>query len=139
MEVIIETGFKLEKMLQYQYFIFKLIILGSSSQDGRSIKKDDQRKMSDSQQKNQRLTNQNNRKDQSKSSSRSNQNNNAAKPGQTNQRYERQKSQPQLGQDDSNAAPIIKGLNLMSFKINEYIVINNYIEIFYSRCCGNDK
>lgn len=65
--------------------------------------------MSDSQQKNQRLTNQNNRKDQSKSSSRSNQNN-AAKPGQTNQRYERQKSQPQIGQDDSNAVPIIKGL-----------------------------
>jgi len=30
------------------------------------------------------------------------------KPGQTNQRYERQKSQSQIGQDDSNM-PIIKG------------------------------
>lgn len=80
--------------------------LGSSSQDGRSNKKDDQRKSNDSQQKNQRLTNQNNRKDQPKSSSRSNQNSSMVKPGQTNQRYERQKSQTQIGQDD---APIIKG------------------------------
>jgi hypothetical protein len=31
------------------------------------------------------------------------------KPGQTNQRYERQKSQPQISQDDSNAT-IIKGM-----------------------------
>lgn len=86
-----------------------MFILGSTSQDGRSIKKDDQRKMNDTQQKNQRLANQSNRKDSSKPSSRSNQNTNAAKPGQTNQRYERQKSQPQIGQDDSNI-PIIKGL-----------------------------
>lgn len=66
--------------------------------------------MSDTQQKNQRLTNQSNRKDLSKSSSsRSNQNSNVVKPGQTNQRYERQKSQPLIGQDDSNAT-IIKGM-----------------------------
>jgi len=85
-----------------------LINTGSSSQDGRSNKKDDQRKSNDSQQKNQRLTNQSNRKDQLKSSSRCNQNSSMVKPGQTNQRYERQKSQPQIGLDDSNA-PIIKG------------------------------
>lgn len=65
--------------------------------------------MSDSQQKSQRLSNQSNRKDLSKSSSRSNQNSNVVKPGQTNQRYERQKSQTQIGQDDSNAT-IIKGM-----------------------------
>lgn len=99
----------------YFYFIHKFITLGSSSQDGRSNKKDDQRKSNDSVQKNQRLSNQINRKDQSKTSSRSNQNSNVAKPGQTNQRYERQKSQPQIGQDDSNT-PIIKGLILI-FKI----------------------
>jgi len=95
--------------VKYLYFVNTSIILGSTSQDGRSIKKDDQRKLSDSQQKIQRLTNQSNRKDSSKPTSRANQNNNAAKPGQTNQRYERQKSQPQIGQDDSNV-PIIKGL-----------------------------
>lgn len=88
------------------------IILGSNSQDGRINKKDDQRKSNDSLQKNQRLTNQNNRKDTSKLSSRSNQNSNSAKPGQTNQRYERQKSQPQIGQDDSST-PIIKGFYSM--------------------------
>lgn len=65
--------------------------------------------MSDAQQKNLRLTNQSNRKDLSKTSSRSNPNSNVAKPGQTNQRYERQKSQPLLGQDDPNAT-IIKGM-----------------------------
>jgi len=90
--------------------------VGSSSQDGRSSKKDDPRKSNDSQQKNQRLTNQSNRKDQSKLSSRSNQNINIAKVGQTNQRYERQKSQTQICQDDSNV-PIIKGL------IKNFIII----------------
>jgi len=75
--------------------------------------------LSDSQQKIQRLTNQSNRKDSSKLTSRANQSNNAAKPGQTNQRYERQKSQPQIGQDDSNV-PIIKGLIKNLFKLIKY-------------------
>lgn len=64
------------------------------------------------------MLNQNNRKDQSKSSSRSNQNSNSVKPGQTNQRYERQKSQSQIGQDDPNT-PIIKG-----FIFNIFLDIN---------------
>lgn len=90
------------------YFNNLFVILGSSSQDGRSNKKDDQRKLNESQQKNQRLTNLSNRKDLSKSLSRSNQNS-VIKPGQTSQRYERQKSQPLISQDDSNL-PIIKGI-----------------------------
>lgn len=90
------------------YFNNLFFILGNSSQDGRSNKKDDSRKSNELQQKNQRVISQSNRKDQSKSSSRSNQNSSATKPGQINQRYERQKSQPLISQDDSNA-PIIKG------------------------------
>lgn len=91
------------------YFYNLFVILGSSSQDGRSNKKEDQRKLNESLQKNQRLTNLSNRKDQSKTSSRSNQNSSVTKPGQLNQRYERQKSQPLIGQVDSNS-PIIKGI-----------------------------
>ncbi|XP_050524381.1 uncharacterized protein DDB_G0283357-like isoform X2 [Daktulosphaira vitifoliae] len=80
--------------------------------DNRTNKKDESRKSSSEVLKN-RVSNQNNRKDQSKSSSsRPNQSSNNTKAGQTNQRYERQKSQSQFVVDDSNTS-IIKDAVIM--------------------------